>query len=434
MKRLLAITVILSILLLGMVTPAAANSAQAYWEGSTSGGIVVTDGDCPIVVEGEQLTFDVKTFPEKYYNSAEEFESYDATVTAEYSLYNPSEMDVTVGLAFPIGLNTPNYAYFYNDGVYEDYSSQSTVKLNGQDVPYEIRYTPNDHNGFNAAEEVARIYDSYLQTELFYPSQRVTAYYYTVECERPRVYTDCRVEYDLKKTRVYTDNSHRFLRHDEEGYIQAGWWEQTFCLYVVGEPLSSQPVFQLYEDGTLEAPVEGSVRLKGSEEITFEEYVLKDYSEQLSINRFDYYNAHMQQYMLDRTIVRVYFQNMIKWCKYEISVPAGERAVNTVTVPMLPSIDGGYSPDVYKYEYLLSPAETWKEFGSLNVKINTPYFLLNPSLSGFTRTEAGYEASFAQFPEGELRFDLCEVEKPERTSKYGCAAPLLMCAVFAGCP
>ena len=61
---------------------AGANSVQKDWYGSASSGMLVTDENCPVIVESETLTFDIQTFPANYYYEQEEFDAYDAKVTA----------------------------------------------------------------------------------------------------------------------------------------------------------------------------------------------------------------------------------------------------------------------------------------------------------------------------------------------------------------
>lgn len=63
---------------------------------------------------------------------------------------------------------------------------------------------------------------------------------------------------------------------------------------------------------------------------------------------------------------------------------------------------------MYDYTYLLSPAQTWAEFGNLEIVINTPYYLHESSLSGFEKTETGYAYSQDGLPEGDLTFELSE--------------------------
>ena len=91
-----------------------ANSALKYWEGVTASGAIVINENVPIVVENENLTFDINEFPAKedYYSGTSQ--NYTSKVTAEYSFYNPSEYEVTATLLFPYG-NLPMYANNSND-------------------------------------------------------------------------------------------------------------------------------------------------------------------------------------------------------------------------------------------------------------------------------------------------------------------------------
>lgn len=71
MKRTLMI--LLAVLLLAslLLVPANANSAQSKWEGVDQSGAIIVDGDSPIVVEREVLTFDLQQFPQSYYRNEE---------------------------------------------------------------------------------------------------------------------------------------------------------------------------------------------------------------------------------------------------------------------------------------------------------------------------------------------------------------------------
>ena len=110
-----AFALILSVLMLStlLFIPVGANSAQTHWSGVDSTGALVVGEDCPIEVTSELLTLYISEFPESYYNDSESFLAYTGRVTAEYTLYNPSDYTVTAKLLFPFG-ELPSYApYFY---------------------------------------------------------------------------------------------------------------------------------------------------------------------------------------------------------------------------------------------------------------------------------------------------------------------------------
>jgi len=101
-----------------------------------------------------------------------------------------------------------------------------------------------------------------------------------------------------------------------------------------------------------------------------------------------------------------------------ITVPAGARVVNTVCAPIFPSINENYTPPIYEYSYLLSPAESWKEFGELEIVINTPHYLVLKSSVAFSKTDGGYTAKLSGLPDKELTFILSSSPDPESPMSF----------------
>jgi len=66
--------------------------------------------------------------------------------------------------------------------------------------------------------------------------------------------------------------------------------------------------------------------------------------------------------------------------------------------------------------YLLSPAQTWDKFGSLEILINTPYYITESSINGFEKTENGYRCKLNGLPNEELEFTLSTSDNPQRPS------------------
>lgn len=84
-----------------------------------------------------------------------------------------------------------------------------------------------------------------------------------------------------------------------------------------------------------------------------------------------------------------------------------------MTAPLYPAIDAGYTPNLYSYTYLLSPAKTWAQFGELEVVVKTPYYMTESGIDGFTKTDGGYALTLPGLPESELTFTLSESENPQ---------------------
>ena len=89
-----------------------------------------------------------------------------------------------------------------------------------------------------------------------------------------------------------------------------------------------------------------------------------------------------------------------------------------------------YTPTVYEYAYLLSPATTWSEFGSLDITINTPYYLTESTIDGFEKTEDGYLLHLDGLPEGELIFSLSTEENPTKEDNSGVGLFLLLAIIM----
>ena len=92
----------------GGALPASANSAQTSWSGLSSSGALVTDEQCPVVVEEENLTFNLQNFPSNHYDTYEDFTAYDRTAPTKSHLLTPPVFEVPANLAFPFG-KTPDY-------------------------------------------------------------------------------------------------------------------------------------------------------------------------------------------------------------------------------------------------------------------------------------------------------------------------------------
>lgn len=154
--------------------------------------------------------------------------------------------------------------------------------------------------------------------------------------------------------------------------------------------------------------------------MTFEEYVFKSYDADSGILRHDWYNAALSYFIEDPEDCELggrfesdFTDKLFRWYEYDLTFEPGERLTNVVTAPIYPSIDGTYTPYVYTYTYLLSPAKKWADFCSLDITINTPLYLTDSAVSGFSKTENGYTASFDKLPENELVFCLSESEDPD---------------------
>lgn len=440
MKRFVCILLVL-LFLFGGATPAKANSAQSYWEGVNSTGIIVNDGDSPIEVKHELLTFDLQDFPKTYYQEETDFLAYSGKVTARYTFYNPSDMTVTATLLFPF-LAQPWYGY---PSALD--AQKYDILIDGQTVEKTIRHTLTEEQ-FQLENELPLLSDTFVEDSFYRPDLTVTAYKFSISNLNSDAFKYAAVAFDLSessdKQRFCLENQSSFHKLDNGAYRIAAHAKNgsSFYLYVLGEPLNDMPDFRFYKDGGAEdgEEISGAVNLTHKETTTFEEWACQGWSEDTGVSEIDWYNAVVADLngnaLANNTLIRTlensdrFAERLMRWYEYEITMEPRQELINTVTAPIYPSINSAYTPSIYGYTYLLSPASTWISFGKLDVIINTPFYMTHCTLNGFEKTETGYKATFDGLPNGELYFELSTLENPEPKSGFNWGWLILIIAPF----
>jgi len=421
---------------------ALANSARRIWYGVDMTGTVVKGENCPIEVEDEQLTFDISEFPNSYYEKKGDFLKYNGKVTAKYTFYNPADYKVTAKLVFPFGYY-PEYGpdeYDEKNQVYKriDDTTKFDIKINDKEIKKTLRHTlAYRDNVFDIHNEMSMISDGFIKDDFYSPELAVTKYIYEIRGVDKELYKSATAAIEILpfdgKRIYYLEQSYCFTT-DDKGRVRMGIVAENgkeVELYVIGEPTKEMPEWKFYESSSNESKeIKGEMQLKSTSKMTFKEFALTSYDKGGQILESDWYNIIVELYKQATVensgaiFISVYdtgerLKSLLRWYEYEITLAPGEKITNTIEAPMYPTIDEEYDPDIYRYNYLLSPASTWAKFGNLNVDINTPFFMTENNQSGFTKTQKGYHFKSNGLPEGELRFSLSTVEKPERKSNIG---------------
>ena len=421
---------------------ALANSARRIWYGVDMTGTVVKGENCPIEVEDEQLTFDISEFPNSYYEKKGDFLKYNGKVTAKYTFYNPSDYKVTAKLVFPFGYY-PEYGpeeYDEENQTYKriDDTAKFDIKINDKEIKKNLRHSLyySDFD-FDIHKEMSFLIDGYIKDDFYSPKLPVTKYTYEISGVDKELYKLATAGIEVHpfdgKRKYYLEQSYGFTT-DDKGRVRIGITAENgkeVELYVIGEPTKEMPEWKFYESSSNESKeIKGEIKLKSTSKMTFKEFALTSYDKGGQILESDWYNIIVELYKQATVensgsiFISVYdtgerLKSLLRWYEYEITLAPGEKITNTIEAPMYPTIDEEYDPGVYRYNYLLSPASTWAKFGNLNVDINTPFFMTENNQSGFTKTQKGYNFKANGLPEGELRFSLSTVEKPERKSNIG---------------
>lgn len=386
------------------VFPVFANSGKYYEQGVTGSGTIVRNEQSVLAVESEKLTFNIPDFPEYGISMPD----YKASVTAEYNFVNTSDSTVTTSMAFPIGVNPK----FYGD------SREPEIKVNGEAVTVQTRHTMGYYRNF--ADSVKDIYDDYYSDDFYTPDMAVTHYKMTIEMPSSG--------YRLIGNVTCGDGA-RFItwlgtNEEIDKYLDKG--TNVLDFYVVGDTADFNCDWHfekwkkhLFSSGEYVYTSATFTMSETVETTTLKDLILSYRPQESAVSEMDWYNGYVsgfgkRKYVSECDLASHGDSNFLAWYTYDVEVEPNGRFTNTVTAPLLPSVDYAYSPAVYDYEYFLSPAESWQSFGKLEIVINTDYYFIAQSLA-FEECEGGYVAEFDSLPEDELTFSLCSVADPSKS-------------------
>lgn len=392
-----------------------ANSAQRYFEGIDSTGALVTMENCPIVVEKEDLDFYIEYSDDAPSRDDIYYAARFGYVTATYTFRNPSENTINMDVVFPYGYAPKN------DKIVE---KECSVKVDGEDVAWKKRYTLKEYYRFNAVDDMQLIKDGFDQDEYFYTDKKVYKYVYSVNDN----VNGRKLEFQFASssdrkivTDYYSYSGSSTLYVDTVG-------KQELTFYVIGEDLD----LAACEETVINEQKGGHLTLVSRTEQTFgDELAFINRPKDSDISDVDWYNALSSKFDYVRnvtvfspqylTVLGIDGYNggyeLFRWCQYTLSIAPGQSVVNAVTVPLFPSVDVHYDPDVYEFTYYLSPATTWAGFKDLTVNIHTNGYVLKYQDKGFEKVDGKYTYHTDTLPSGELTFKICKEEKP--TTQYG---------------
>ena len=392
-----------------------ANSAQRYFEGIDSTGALVTMENCPIVVDKEDLDFYIEYSDDAPSRDDVYYAARFGYVTATYTFRNPSENTINMDVVFPYGYAPKN------DKIVE---KECSVKVDGEDVAWKKRYTLKEYYRFNAVDDMQLIKDGFDQDEYFYTDKKVYKYVYSVNDN----VNGRKLEFQFASssdrkivTDYYSYSGSSTLYVDTVG-------KQELTFYVIGEDLD----LAACEETVINEQKGGHLTLVSRTEQTFgDELAFINRPKDSDISDVDWYNALSSKFDYVRnvtvfspqylTVLGIDGYNggyeLFRWCQYTLSIAPGQSVVNAVTVPLFPSVDVHYDPDVYEFTYYLSPATTWAGFKDLTVNIHTNGYVLKYQDKGFEKVDGKYTYHTDTLPSGELTFKICKEEKP--TTQYG---------------
>lgn len=443
MKKRNKIQALIAVLLLIVLTPMTVTTSSATPPSPPTErfGVNVKDVKIPddvgVIIEGQDITFDLPEFPTL--NSEEKLDgSIPGEIKIDYSLYNPTEKEISFNISYPFAKNYGFFSYF--DHVETD---KYSILVNGETVDLAARYgidlyynnDINDNNNLTAI-----ISDEYISNVYCNPDMTVTKYTFEQGDVERSLYHGIAFDIGLKELSgvfLYLDGIYGADRQEDGSYrVSARTKEKgsTYELYVFGGSLTKIPEWSVYEFGNTVSghKKEGNVRLISTETMTLAEFATSKNDGNLGISELDWYNIIATEISSNaKNNIRIFDLNCFKGesdnyifggLLYEITLAPGEHTVVTVNAPVYPTIETAFNPYTYIYTFDLFPNNAHLFTGKINVNIITPYYMIESHGYEYDRTVEGYALTIEPIqyvPEnssaiaGGFNFTLCEVENPE---------------------
>lgn len=407
-----------------------------------------------VVIENQSVTFDIGDFPD--IDDTDGAKKYSGSVTTEYTLFNPTDKEITLKIAYPVA-DMPTYLYSIDA---KSDASLHSITVNGEKIDAELRhcldYSIYDSDNSNFSSIIS---DEYISNEFCSPEMTVTKYTFKQSGIKQ---SGAYVGFDVKKYGELTGSCIYLGEYAnawdvEDGYVRFNFRAiengSTFDMYVFGKDLGSLPKWKIYKNFGVEdgEEIEGKIEFVSKETTTFLEYVSGYYDESLGINELDWFNMaateigttikNEQVYTSLSGLKDEFKSYRVKGYIYNITIEPGARVTNTLTGPIYPHIETRYDPYTYSYEYLLFHGNADMFTGQINVKVDTPYYLLGDN--GFEKTDNGYSLTLnakdtidenSGVTYGGIRFTLCESENPEEVENNNSTGLLLLLILFVLLP
>lgn len=406
------------------------------------------------------LTYDVPKLPEEEYTDLASLQDYPARLKLDYTFYNSTDKEQTVQMLFAVG-NVPSYVKDMGTGAQR--AALYQVELGGERITPELRFawTPNPQryqtsiSSYDPRDFADNLQNSYATHALLSPDLPVTVYTYQPYSEldeNDRFYCDMTAsfDYDPARTLIFSDHHTPFVESATPKLRARVSHESLVTLYVLGEDIG-EVNWKLTDDGKR---AEGcSVRVVERRSTTFGELAMQEYDPSAGISEQDWYNAvvdmmeysHMEGSCLlgynkhhgSRVLVDLdVSSNLQGFLAYDVTLGAGERTVNSITLPVYPSLMEYYSPRACTFRYHFHGDYDWRTAGEYSVRINTKYKIMSegPNSSSpdkYQKDWGGYTLPERSVPDRSYAVTLCKWKNPIMNASFGF---ILFLLAFLGIP
>ena len=357
MKKIIAILLPLVLAAMPMASVQRASAAVGdypYAEG-TPFVLPAPAAETQAVLERAELDISVTDVYNGQGLSAETLASYATSASVKYTLFNPTEDDLTLRLVRAAPL--PGFLTYHDLDDAEKYSET----VGGEEVPAALRYAY--YGGWEYGGEYRLLSDTEIPDE-FYASDLVChTHVFDMTSENQNAILKLTLTYNPNRTRIFLGEMYRAGVTDGRCEVYFGGdTEMSFVSAGETPEISACAVAEVGIWGGEETEVAASVEQE-TQELRFGAYVQASRPE--GVGEADWYNAAVRylkdsanEYGLVYSVpARLDASLLRRMREISLTVPAGERAEAVFTGPVY--------PDAYRsLYYSFSPAPAWAFTGS----------------------------------------------------------------------
>lgn len=449
MKKIIA-SILFAAVLFSLFTTVFANSGPVFWQGYPSSDIMAIEDHSPIRVENENLIFDFSDSDNASY-------TISGKVTATYEMLNPTKEMQFVQMAFPF---VGTLDRLLPDNI--------VITADDRVLSYDI-YMGDVVNSYgNPLQEDKKVSFDFASIVSTITDQLYTAKHFT-ENEKGKLYTidvkpttDQRINFavdfnfDDEKTKVLTHGFHRYERNDEKTKIAAWCYEpERLEIFVLGEDIDLK--INAYTDGELKKKTDLFIHQISTREMEVRPYLM-EYIKNNTNRKNDGMISDTQLYNLYAKSLDKYFtQNMgyssehdlmeqenyqrIFTLVYTVAFPQNSKKEVSVSYRTSGTMDKTETvKPLYSFDYILNPAENWRDFKNFNIEIIPPQeapYIVKSNIKLTKEENRVYTATLAELPEDDLSFTLyaneqiTPLDKVEGSlqNRFGYFTPLVIGAI-----
>ena len=363
--------------------------------------ITLVDDTTPVIIEREEFLFEIPTFD-------------SGKLTATYNMYNPTEEEVTLHCALPT-----------------DMRKDAVIKIGDDEVSTELRHMLANY-GYDNAKYAHNIKDDYI-TDIFYsPDLKVTKYTYRIEGAEQGTVVTWTLKALTRNTEFVANANCIGVTKDSASYGQWAIDGGEISFYVIGDDIA-EPEFSFVDSFYSSNPMSGTAEKVAEEEMTFLDIAMLDYDEEGAISKVDWYNAVVTRLKdivtLAHSEYEFYITDMITDCLvYSVTVGAGDRVVNKVELPLLPTYAyPDYKDECYRYVLDMAPASEWN-IEEIECRLTTPYYLINSPDFVYDKESDAYIFNEYDVNYGKIYFSLSTASK--LTYKWDVTVAKILVPIF----